>query len=66
MDSKSNLLDLNILSMVFLSRVWALFSGAIPGVYCYYHGVILVWILIMCGGEKIHQSFEGYLQTFFA
>jgi len=37
-----------------------LFSG-LPG---YYNGDILVWILIMYGDENIHQSFEGYQQTF--
>ena len=49
-----------------LLRVWAptwVFSSLL-GVCCYYQAVILVWILIMCEGEKIRQSFEGYLQTF--
>jgi len=39
--------------LAFLSSIliW-LFSG-LPVVCYYYHEVILVWILIMCGGKKI-------------
>ena len=33
-------------------------------VYRMFAATIKQWILIMCGGGKIRQSFEGYLQTF--
>jgi len=33
--------------------------------YQVFTAIILVWIFIMCGDEKIHQSFESYqLKTF--
>jgi len=51
-------MDVLYVFIAFLSGVrtsiW-LFSG-LPGVYCYYHGVILVLILIMCGGERFIKA----------
>ena len=44
----------------YSARVWTstrVFNN-LPGVCYYYQAVILVWILIMCGGGKIRQSFE--------
>ena len=38
--------------------------SSLPGVFYYYHAVILVWSLIMCEDGKICQNFKGYLQTF--
>ena len=50
---------------VILSKMWTptwVFSSLL-GVCWYCHADILIWILIMCWGGKIHQSFKDYLQT---
>jgi len=53
------------ISSIFIKGMYLnLVISGLPGVYWCYNGVILVWVLIMCVGENIRQSFKGYLQTF--